>query len=187
MYNNVNISDVQETSGYQKRPIRLTITKRKYKMNEITNLMNATMRDMFGINEFFSNRDPLENTLSTNGFKKILRRAHNLIEVRNKKGETIAQKIEVVTTPFTKDEVKVTIKNNVLNVSCGSDNKECNESEFYVYHGISSQSYRFALSIPETIDQKKIKATNKDGILTIVMPIKEVVNEEPKEVEITIE
>ena len=92
----------------------------------------------------------------------------------------------MVTTPFDKEDVKVTIKDNLLSVSCGSENKKTEENEDFVYQGISSQTYSFALTIPDTIEKTKIKASNKDGILSIVMPVKKPVEKEPEEIELKI-
>ena len=49
----------------------------------------------------------------------------------------------------------------------------------YVYKGISSQSYTFALKLGDNIDREKIKAKNVDGVLTVTLPFKQI--EEEKE------
>ena len=141
------------------------------------------------MNDFFAS--PFDRfelpKISTNGLKSSIHRPHNLKEIKDKDGNVTAQKIEVVTTPFDKEDVKVTIKDNLLSVSCGSENKKTEENEDFVYQGISSQTYSFTLTIPDTIEKNKIKASNKDGILSIVMPVKKPVEKEPEEIEIKID
>ena len=65
--------------------------------------------------------------------------------------------------------------------------KKTEENEDFVYQGISSQTYSFSLTIPDTIEKTKIKASNKDGILSIVMPVKKPVEKEPEEIEVKID
>ena len=45
--------------------------------------------------------------------------------------------------------------------------------EHYVYKGISSQSFTFAIKLGDNIDQKSIKARNEDGVLVVTLPFKE--------------
>lgn len=50
-----------------------------------------------------------------------------------------------------------------------------------LFRGISSQSYTFALKLAPSVDQMKITAENKDGILKINLPLKK---EEEKKSEV---
>ena len=85
--------------------------------------------------------------------------------------EIVAQKLTVVTTPFKKEDVKVSILDDVLTGECGSENVKDEKNEDVIYRGISSQQYEFSIRLGENIDQGKIKAENKDGMLTINMPL----------------
>jgi HSP20 family molecular chaperone IbpA len=137
-------------------------------------------------------------TLKDIGLRKLISRPHNLINVKDKDGNVIAQKLEVVTTPFKKDDVKLSVKGNVLTIECGSMNvvqnaetpdsqdgievademKEVTEdqelvsTDDYIYKGISTQSYTFSLKLGENIDKGAIKAKNQDGVLTVTLPYK---------------
>lgn len=128
-----------------------------------------------------------ERKLSDTGFKNCIRRPHNLVNVKDEDGKVIAQRLEVVTTPFKKEDVKVTLTDNTLSVKCGAENIEDNENEEVMYRGISSQSYSFALKISPSVDQSKITAENKDGILKINMPIIMKEEKKPEEIEIKID
>ena len=119
-----------------------------------------------------------ERKISDVGLKNVIHRPHNLINVENDEGVVIAQKLSVVTTPFKKDDVKVKVQDNTLTVTCGSENITDADNEKVVFRGISSQAYSFSVSLSNRVDQKKITAENKDGILTITLPL--IVEEEKK-------
>ena len=104
------------------------------------------------------------------GLKSIIKRPHNLINVKDKDGNVIGQRLEMVTTPFKKEDVKITVKDNILTVKCGTENVKSEENEDVVYRGISAQSQTFSLSLAPTIDQSLITAENKDGVLKINLP-----------------
>lgn len=115
-----------------------------------------------------------EKTIEKAGLKSLIGRPHNIVDVTDKDGNTIAQRLEVVTTPFKKDEVKVYVKNNFLTVECQAmleeDRADDQEQESYIYKGISSKNYEFSVKLGDRIDQDKIEAKNQDGILTVTLP-----------------
>lgn len=135
--------------------------------------------------DWFSN--PFERKISESGFRNVIKRPHSLINVKDENGDVIAQRLEVTTTPFKKDDVKVKISNNMLIVTCGSENIKDAENEEVVYRGISSQSYSFSLSLGKNVDQKKITAVNKDGILKVTLPLIIEKPEEPETIEVEID
>lgn len=93
-----------------------------------------------------------DNRLCDNGLKTIIKRPHNLVNVKDTNGKVIAQRLEVVTTPFKKEDVNVTVKNNVLSVACGLENIKDAEDEDVLFRGISSQTYTFALKLAQSVD-----------------------------------
>ena len=111
------------------------------------------MRNIFDdmLNEWlaYSNYLPRPNTVENNGFKQLIKRPHNVYTIRKDgkpDGQIEAYKLEVVTTPFKKEDVKVKIVNDVLNVTCGmtvEDKKEENSNEIVAYKGISTQAFEF--------------------------------------------
>ena len=148
--------------------------------------MNTIYTPLWELMDAFSSYPFGENRVTNTGLKSIVKRPHNLVDVKDDNGNIVAQRLEVVTTPFKKEDVKVTISDNVLSVSCGSQNIEDAENEDVVYRGISSQSYSFALKLAPSVDQTKITAENKDGMLKINLPSKETVASKPREIEITV-
>ena len=112
------------------------------------------------------------------GLKRYIHRPHNLITKRDSDGKIKNYQLELVYTPFKKDECKVQIFDNVLTVKCGSENKVKDEDMDYC--GISHQSYEFSLPLSDSIDVKAVEAKAEDGMLYITLPVK---NEEVKEKE----
>jgi HSP20 family molecular chaperone IbpA len=129
---------------------------------------------------------PFERKIQNNGLRNV-KRPHNLVNVKDDDGNIIAQKLTVVTTPFSKDDVKVTVADNMLSVTCGAENKYDKENEDVIYRGISSQSYSFALQLSPTVDKKNITAENKDGMLTISLPVKKEEEKKPDVIDIKID
>lgn len=133
--------------------------------------MKDIFEDMFEqMNALFNYSN--DRRLNNNGLKYAIKRPHNLYTIKDKDGKIIQYKLDVVTTPFKKDDVNVSVQNNILSVTCGKDNYHDENEEYMVYRGISSQAYEFKLKL-DHIDINKISAKIEDGILHIIMPILE--------------
>lgn len=143
-------------------------------------MKTAAWDDMFRQMDALVQYPLKERTIETKGLRGLINRPHNIINMTDKDGKVIGQKLEVVTTPFKKDDVKVTIDENTLSVECGAENKEEITNDNYVYKGISSQSYAFAIKLNSKVDRTEIKAKNSDGVLTVTIPFKK--EEEPKKI-----
>lgn len=141
--------------------------------------------DMFNIMNIMRRNTPTKK-IENYGLKDVIHRPHNLYTLRNDKNEITGHRLEVVTTPFKKDDVKLELFNNVLTITCGSENHRDEDCEYMIYRGISSQSFVFSLRLADKIDQTKITAKNEDGILRIELPVKEVVEEpiQPTQIQI---
>lgn len=131
-----------------------------------------------------------ENPLATNGLKSLIHRPHNIVNVKDKDGNIVGQRFEVVTTPFAKEDVKVSIDDDMLTVKCGAtkkvDEPKEDDDEFiyndeYIYKGISSQTYTFSVRLGNDIDRSAIKAKNQDGLLKVYLPFKKK-EDEPKQI-----
>ena len=123
-------------------------------------------------------------TRESKGLKKLIKRPHNLITNKDENGKVTSFDLEVVYTPFKKNECKVTVLDNVLSVNCGSENKVKDDKMDYC--GISHQSYSFALPLAECVDTKAISAKAEDGMLYINLPVKKTEEKKPAEQEIEI-
>lgn len=88
----------------------------------------------------------------------------------------LKDKIEVkVELPgMEKDEVTLTCENGILTVS-GKRKQETEEkSKDYYMKEISSGSFSRSVRLPENIDESKIEAEFKNGVLTVMIPKTEI-------------
>ncbi len=84
-----------------------------------------------------------------------------------------------------KDNIKITITSNVLTIS--GEKKQIEEIKEGSYSRIERRYGTFSrtFTLPTEVEQNKIKATFKDGILTINIPKSE--KAKPKEINVTVE
>ena len=135
----------------------------------LSNLMNKTF----------------DNDFKNRGLKDVITKPHNLLTNKDENGNITSFALEVVYTPFKKNDVKVEVFDNVLTVTCGKENKVKDPN--MIYCGISNQSYTFSIPLDKCVDTSKITARADDGILYIDLPVKQIVREEKKPLEITVQ
>lgn len=83
-----------------------------------------------------------------------------------------------------KNDIKVVVKDGVLNVSGQREFKNEEKNDEYVRRELRSGSFSRSFTLPDTIDADKIDADYKNGLLEVVMSKREEVK--PKEVEVKI-
>jgi len=83
-----------------------------------------------------------------------------------------------------KEDIKVTVRDNILAIS-GERSSETGEKD-KTYHRIERSYGKFSrtIALPSAVDQSKIKAAYKDGVLHITLPKPESVK--PKHVDVEI-
>jgi len=81
-----------------------------------------------------------------------------------------------------KDDVKITLENNVLTVS-GEKKKESKSSTFHRIER-SYGAFQRSFTLPSTVKADRIDASYADGILTIVLPKAE--EAKPKQIEVKV-
>lgn len=122
------------------------------------------------------------NRVQNSGLKGLISKPHNLYTIKNKDGEVTEWKMEMVYTPFKKNDISVKITDNVLSVEIGTENKK--EDMNLVYQGISNQYTKFSLMLSDKIDTENVSANADDGILTITMPVKKAVPQVARQISI---
>jgi len=134
--------------------------------------------------DFFAD---FRDNFASRGLKKIIQRPHDLVNVKDEKGNVVGQKLSLVYTPFKKDQIKVTVNDGMLTVSIGDEKKEEKKDENgeIVYKGISTQATRFSLKLTDQIDKAAVTAKAEDGMLHINLPFVKKA-EEPKQIEISV-
>jgi HSP20 family protein len=123
-------------------------------------------------NEFF-NRDIFD--LANTSFSDSTLPAVNIKETKN---DFI---VEVAAPGMSKDDFKIELDNSLLVISSEKEekNEEVQDGEF-TRKEFSYRSFKRTFTLPETIQEDKIKASYKDGVLKITLPKKEEAKEKPK-------
>lgn len=93
-------------------------------------------------------------------------------------------KVEVSTPGYDKGDINLKIDKNILIISAKKqDNKEeKGEDEKILRQEFSSSSFYQSFTIPENVDTEKIAATQKNGVLKIVLPKMEHAPEDKKRI-----
>lgn len=126
----------------------------------------------------FTDSSRVQNT----GLRGLISKPHNLYTVKDENGEITEWKMEMVYTPFKKEDILVKIADKILSVEIGTENKE--EDKDLVYQGISNQYTKFSLSLSDKIDADNITAKAEDGILMITMPVRKAVPQEERQISV---
>ncbi len=88
--------------------------------------------------------------------------------------------VEVAAPGMNKDDFKIELENNFLVISSEKEDKKEEEGKEFTRREFSYQSFKRSFSLPKTIEDSKIKANYKDGVLKITLPKKEEAKEKPK-------
>ncbi len=80
-------------------------------------------------------------------------------------------KISFAVPGIPKEELKIKVEDNVLNVSHEEKTgKEENEKEHYIRREIRYGSFSRSFELPEEINEDKINASYNNGVLTVYIP-----------------
>ena len=94
--------------------------------------------------------------------------------------------IEIAAPGLEKKDFKIDLNNNVLTISSEKEAKQVDEKEKYIRREFSYSSFQRSFSLPDSVNQDKIKANHKDGILSIEIPKRDEAKEKPrKEIKIS--
>lgn len=76
-------------------------------------------------------------------------------------------KVDVAAPGFKKDDFKVTTEDGLLTISAATNKEEKEEKENYTRREFSSSSFTRTFSLPDNVEEDKIKANYQDGLLKI--------------------
>ena len=79
-----------------------------------------------------------------------------------------------------KEDFNVEVDNNVLTVSMETQQEDEQKEDNYTRREFSYTSFRRSFTLPETVNEDKINANYKDGILRFTLPKKEEALPKPK-------
>jgi len=91
--------------------------------------------------------------------------------------------IELASPGFEKKDFKITMNDDILEVSAEKSAAEEEKEDDYTRKEFNYRAFRRALQLPKTVDDSKdVKATYKNGILKLQLMKKEEAKEKPKRV-----
>lgn len=82
-------------------------------------------------------------------------------------------RIEVAAPGLKKEDFKISLDNNVLGISSEKEYKNETKDENVLRREFSYSSFSRSFTLPDSVNGDNIKATHKDGILSIVVPKKD--------------
>lgn len=118
--------------------------------------------------DFFT-RDLFDFNNRSNGFNHTTVPSVNIVE--NHEGFSV----EMAAPGMNKADFNIQLNNEVLTISSQKEWKnEINDNERYTRHEFSYQAFERSFHLPKSVvDDSKIKAEYKDGILRVLIPKKE--------------
>jgi HSP20 family protein len=87
--------------------------------------------------------------------------------------------IEVAAPGLEKKDFKIDLENNVLTISSEKEDKMEDKNGKSIRKEFRYSSFCRTFNLPETIDNDKIRAKHKDGILSVSIPKKEAAKVKP--------
>jgi HSP20 family protein len=133
----------------------MTITKTNRKENP------AVFTDFFDTSNFFSKNTGLKN------FGHIMPAVN--IKESNKDFN-----LEFAAPGFKKEDIKVSIDDNILTISAEKENRKQEETERFTRKEFSYNSFSRAFALPDSVNCNKIDASYTDGVLKLSIPKNEI-------------
>ena len=79
-------------------------------------------------------------------------------------------KVEVAAPGLQKEDFKVHVEKNVLEISAEKKNEQVTEDKKYLRKEFNYGEFKRTFSLPSSVDVGKIKATHNNGVLTVEIP-----------------
>ena len=81
--------------------------------------------------------------------------------------------VEVAAPGMKKDDFNLNLERNVLTISSERKSEEKQEEKHFTRREFSYTSFQRSFTLPESVDQDKIDASYKDGVLVVTLHKKE--------------
>lgn len=88
-------------------------------------------------------------------------------------------KLELAAPGLSKDDFKINIENDMLNISAEKKEEQATQNEKYTRKEFSYSSFKRTFTLPETADREKISAAYDNGVMTLVIPKKDEARPKP--------
>lgn len=83
---------------------------------------------------------------------------------------------------YTKEEINIEVKDDILTISSEHKDEKEENKEGYIYKERSERSFSRSIRIPKNVNAEEVNATLDNGLLTLTIPKKEPV--EPRKIKI---
>ncbi|PVW13055.1 Hsp20/alpha crystallin family protein [Marixanthomonas spongiae] len=90
-----------------------------------------------------------------------------------------AYEVELAAPGMKKDDFNIEIDNQVLTISSEMENEEETKENNYTRREFGYSSFKRSFTLPESVDDGKIKAKYNEGILNIELPKREEAKKKP--------
>ena len=89
-------------------------------------------------------------------------------------------KVEVAAPGLCKEDFKVHVEKNILEISADKKEEKVTENKKYLRKEFNYSEFRRTFSLPSSVDADKVKATHKNGVLSVEIPKKDEAIVNPK-------
>ena len=93
-----------------------------------------------------------------------------------------AYSIEMAAPGMKKSDFEVNLDNNTLSISAKANSEENNDENGFLRREFSYAAFNRNFTLPETVDDSKIKAKYTDGILKVHIPKKDEAKRKPNRI-----
>lgn len=87
--------------------------------------------------------------------------------------------VDMAVPGMKKDDFTIDLDNQILSISSERSDESENNQEHYTRREYGYASFKRTFTLPESIEEAKIKATYSDGILSVHLPKKEEAKQKP--------
>jgi len=88
--------------------------------------------------------------------------------------------VEVAAPGLKKEDFKVNVEKNILEISAEKEDEKITESKKYLRKEFNYSVFKRTFSLPSSVDVEQIKATHQNGVLTVEIPKKDEAKINPK-------
>ena len=145
-------------------------------MTNLPSLFSDNLLDVF-FKDFFNDTSPFQQIASCT--RNDISYPVNVIKNKDN------IQFDVACTGLDKDDVKLSIEDDVLNISYNKKDKKETSEKDYIYRGITQKSFNLGWKISNEYELSKIKANMDKGLLKITIPLSE--KKKPKLLDVEIE
>jgi HSP20 family protein len=87
--------------------------------------------------------------------------------------------VEMAVPGMKKSDFQIELENNLLSISSESKEESENQNSTFTSREFSYSSFKRSFTLPESVNDEKIEANYKDGILYVLLPKKDEAKKKP--------